>query len=131
MLHFRPAVPRPVALPQPTHVVVSASGNPMVHIRAVPEGGPAHSNPGTNLPFTFYDRFNLGGDTLGAGVPYTSGANRLIDRRQPLPYLQVQPTVVVEIEVDAAFEHHRWRHLVRYRRSRPDLSVYDVPLVSP
>src|SRR2546423_14722282 len=57
----------------------------MVHIRAVPEGGPAHSNPGTNLPFTFYDRFNLGGDTLGAGVAYASGANRLIDRRQPLP----------------------------------------------
>jgi len=50
-----------------------AGGNPLVHIRAVPEGGPAGSVPGTNLPFTFYDR-------------YTNGIiPRTIDRRQPLP----------------------------------------------
>ena len=49
-----------------------AQGNPLVHIRAVPEGGPAGSNPGTNLPYTFYDR-------------YTSDANPRFDRRQPLP----------------------------------------------
>jgi len=50
-----------------------AGGNPMVHIRAIPEGGPAGSVPGTNLPYTFYDR-------------YTSGiVPRTIDRRQPLP----------------------------------------------
>jgi hypothetical protein len=50
-----------------------AGGTPMVHIRAVPEGGPAGSVPGTNLPYTFYDRYTA---TL---VP------RTIDRRQPLP----------------------------------------------
>ncbi|HEV2722953.1 MAG TPA: hypothetical protein VG323_23210, partial [Thermoanaerobaculia bacterium] len=50
-----------------------AGGNPLVHIRAVPEGGPAGSVPGTNLPFTFYDRYT------GGIVP------RTIDRRQPLP----------------------------------------------
>jgi hypothetical protein len=49
-----------------------AQGNPMVHIRAIPEGGSAGSTPGTNLPYTFYDR-------------YTPAANRRIDRRQPLP----------------------------------------------
>ena len=49
-----------------------AGGNAMVHIRAVPEGGGAGSQPGTNLPFTFYDR-------------YTPATNRTIDRRQPLP----------------------------------------------
>ncbi|HEY6141263.1 MAG TPA: hypothetical protein VI670_26195 [Thermoanaerobaculia bacterium] len=49
-----------------------AGGNPLVPIRAVPEGGPAGSVPGTNLPFTFYDR-------------YTAGGIRTIDRRQPLP----------------------------------------------
>jgi hypothetical protein len=52
------------------------AGNPMVHIRAVPEGGGAGLggalSPGTNLPYTFYDR-------------YTPAANRTIDRRQPLP----------------------------------------------
>ncbi|HEX9160567.1 MAG TPA: hypothetical protein VF980_02580 [Thermoanaerobaculia bacterium] len=50
-----------------------AGGNPMVHIRAIPEGGAAGSVPGTNLPFTFYDRYTLGANT------------RTVDRRQPLP----------------------------------------------
>jgi hypothetical protein len=49
-----------------------AGGNPMVHIRAVPEGGGAGSVVGTSLPFTFYDL-------------YTPATNRVIDRRQPLP----------------------------------------------
>ncbi|MGZ4777996.1 MAG: hypothetical protein ACXV5L_02280 [Thermoanaerobaculia bacterium] len=50
-----------------------AGGNPLVSIRAEPEGGPA-GTPGvtTNLPYTFYDR-------------YTPTANRTVDRRQPLP----------------------------------------------
>src|SRR5918911_410653 len=52
-----------------------AGGNPLVPIRAVPEGGPAGSVPGTNLPYTFYDRYTAG------IVP------RTIDRRQPLPAL--------------------------------------------
>jgi len=49
-----------------------AAGNPMVHIRATPEGGSAGSNVPTGLPYTFYDR-------------YTPAFMRTIDRRQPLP----------------------------------------------
>jgi hypothetical protein len=49
-----------------------ATGNPMVHMRAVPEGGGAGSNVATELPYTFYDR-------------YTPATNRVQDRRQPLP----------------------------------------------
>ena len=48
-----------------------AGGNPLVHIRAIPEGGPSGS-VGSGLPYTFYDRF-------------TPAAARHIDRRQPLP----------------------------------------------
>jgi hypothetical protein len=51
-----------------------AAGNPMVHIRAIPEGGNAGVVVPTNLPFTFYNRYS----NLGVG---TSGT----DRRQPLP----------------------------------------------
>jgi hypothetical protein len=52
-----------------------AGGNPLVHIRAVPEGGPAGGAAiATNLPFTFYDRYQTG-----------AGAARTVDRRQPLP----------------------------------------------
>lgn len=53
-----------------------AGGNPMVHIRAVPEGGLSGAAGGvavpTVLPFTFYDR-------------YTPAGARTADRRQPLP----------------------------------------------
>jgi hypothetical protein len=49
-----------------------AGGNPLVHIRAIPEGGPAGIFVATNLPYTFYDR-------------YTPAALRTFDRRQPLP----------------------------------------------
>jgi hypothetical protein len=49
-----------------------AGANPMVHLRAIPEGGGAGSNVATELPYTFYDR-------------YTPAANRIQDRRQPLP----------------------------------------------
>ncbi|HEV7425341.1 MAG TPA: hypothetical protein VGQ46_03165 [Thermoanaerobaculia bacterium] len=45
------------------------AGNAMVHIRAVPEGGFAGTTPGTNLPYTFYDRYT----------------HNTTDRRQPLP----------------------------------------------
>ena len=49
-----------------------AGGNPLVHIRAIPEGGPAGTQTTTNLPYTFYDRF-------------TAPGLRTVDRRQPLP----------------------------------------------
>jgi hypothetical protein len=56
--------------------LVDAQGSPMVHIRAVPEGGLSGASGGqvveTTLPFTFYDR-------------YTPPGARTADRRQPLP----------------------------------------------
>jgi hypothetical protein len=56
-----------------------AQGNPMVHIRAIPEGT---GNPGeaidTNFDRTFYSRYQT---PLAPGVPNT------LDRRQPLPSL--------------------------------------------
>jgi hypothetical protein len=52
-----------------------AGGSPLVHIRAIPEGGPAGSSVATNLPFTFYDRLTV------ASAKY----DRAVDRRQPLP----------------------------------------------
>jgi hypothetical protein len=69
--------PAPAAGGATTAASFDAGGNAMVHIRAVPEGGPA-GNPlagaQTNLPYTFYDR-------------YTPPTNRTLDRRQPLPAL--------------------------------------------
>ncbi len=49
-----------------------AGGTPLVHLRAVPEGGPAGVLPQVPFPYTFYDR-------------YLPAEARKMDRRQPLP----------------------------------------------
>jgi len=59
-----------------------AGGNPLVHIRAVPEGGPAGTllaPAQTNLPFTFYARY------INGQAGHTTDATINSDRRQPLP----------------------------------------------
>jgi hypothetical protein len=48
-------------------------GGSLVHIRTVPEGGPAGTMASTSLPYTFYDRYT-------AALPQGTA-----DRRQPLP----------------------------------------------
>jgi ATP-dependent DNA ligase len=35
----------------------------------------------------------------------------------------VEPTLVVEVSADRAFDHGRWRHLTRYVRVRPDVAA--------
>jgi hypothetical protein len=57
-----------------------AGGNPLVHIRAIPEGGPAGTpltGQQTNLPYTFYQRYEDTVNFAGGLINY--------DRRQPLP----------------------------------------------
>ncbi|GAA2159662.1 ATP-dependent DNA ligase [Actinomadura napierensis] len=46
---------------------------------------------------------------------------------KPTPYVRVVPDLVAEISVDAATEHGRWRHSVRYLRIRAELRPTDVP----
>lgn len=50
--------------------------------------------------------------------------------RQPVQYLQVEPSVVVEVEVDNAIDGAlaKARHRVHHLRVRADLAVADVPL---
>jgi ATP-dependent DNA ligase len=40
---------------------------------------------------------------------------------EPVTYVQVAPTTVVELDVDTAFEDHRWRHPPTFIRVRRDL----------
>lgn len=44
----------------------------------------------------------------------------------PVHYTRVSPDVVVELDVDTAFEHQRWRHPVSYQRIRADLRPTDL-----
>ncbi|MFD0575215.1 ATP-dependent DNA ligase [Dactylosporangium darangshiense] len=61
-------------------------------------------------------------------VPLPAAWSGQLGQRQPLAYIPVQPTVVVEVAVDAAFDEEagRWRHRAGFVRVRADLSVYDV-----
>jgi ATP-dependent DNA ligase len=45
---------------------------------------------------------------------------------KPVDYTRVEPSLVVELDVDMAFEQHRWRHATRPVRLRRDLAVGDV-----
>jgi ATP-dependent DNA ligase len=45
---------------------------------------------------------------------------------EPVFYTQVRPSLVVELDVDTAYEQHRWRHPARFRRLRPDLRLVDL-----
>jgi len=40
---------------------------------------------------------------------------------EPVPYVPIEPLIVVEVEADAAFEHGRYRHVLRYVRFRAEL----------
>jgi ATP-dependent DNA ligase len=51
--------------------------------------------------------------------------------RHHRPGAPVQPTVVVELEVDSAFEYGRFRHGVRYLRTRAELCPGDLPALTP
>lgn len=62
----------------------------------------------------------VGGDPAadvvdGAGV--TQGKLRVV---------RVEPSLVVEVDADAAYEHGHWRHLTRLIRVRPDLSADEI-----
>jgi len=41
-------------------------------------------------------------------------------------YTPSEPLLVVEVDADVSFEHHRWRHPTRYRRIRSDLGPMDL-----
>lgn len=71
-----------------------AGGSPMVHIRAVPEGGAAGTFEPTNLPYTFYDRY-----VADAGF----------DRRQPLPGLWAARYIEENEEQDFETDMLIWR----------------------
>jgi hypothetical protein len=45
---------------------------------------------------------------------------------EPIAYTQVKPRVVVELDVDTAFEKHRWLHACRFVRVRRDLRGADL-----
>ncbi|MEU5836393.1 ATP-dependent DNA ligase [Streptomyces diacarni] len=57
------------------------------------------------------------------GVTFSAGWGS----REPLQHRCVAPRIVVEFEGDAARDSGRWRHAVRVRRLRPDLSPDELP----
>jgi len=73
-------------------------------------------------------------DTANA-TPAAGGAaadRPAVRRRCFAWYVQVEPDVIAEVEIDAAYEETaRWRQPPRFLRLRTDMSVFDVPLADP
>lgn len=65
----------------------------------------------------------------GAGHPWpdTLASTRFGVERARL--LRVDPVLVAEVAVDPAQDQGVWRHLARWGRVRPDLTVADVPVI--
>jgi ATP-dependent DNA ligase len=62
--------------------------------------------------------------------PVTIPSSRFGQRpSEPIDYVQVAPTAVVELDVDTSFEQDRGRHATRYVRLRADLHHGDVPVL--
>jgi hypothetical protein len=60
--------------------------------------------------------------------PVTIPSSRFGQRpSEPINYVQVAPTAVVELDVDTSFEQDRGRHATRYVRLPADLHHGDVP----
>src|SRR5205085_2098154 len=74
-----------------------AGGNPLVHIRAIPEGGRGGSTMETPLPFTFYDR-------------YTPAGARKADRRAPQRPASARRCRCRPPRARARRSFRRWRH---------------------
>jgi ATP-dependent DNA ligase len=56
-------------------------------------------------------------------------AGGVYGRPDPISYIQVEPDVVVEVLADVATEHGRYRHPVRFLRSRADLGPAQVAVL--
>jgi hypothetical protein len=68
-------------------------------------------------------------DTAGwngrrTGLPASSRFGQLPS--EPVTYTRVKPRVVVELDVDTAIEHYRWRHACRFVRLRAELHPLDL-----
>jgi hypothetical protein len=74
------------------------------------------------------------GDGCGHPWPCPLPAAWLFDSSdgQPLRYVQVEPTAVAEVDVDAAVDPPgRWRHRQRFVRTRVELPAVLVPRWGP
>ncbi|MFI0797024.1 hypothetical protein ACH4OY_30730 [Micromonospora rubida] len=72
---------------------------------------PARRRPLAEL-LTPFDHGRSSGAEHPWPQPLPASWSGQFDRVEPLRYAQVEPTVVAEIQVDTAFEYHRWRHRV-------------------
>jgi ATP-dependent DNA ligase len=100
-----------LALPRADGVLVVAGGTAPLNPRQSREIAALLRPPSQPHPWP---------NVLPAGRTGTLGGPR------HLPITLVDPVLVVEIEVDTAYEYLRWRHMTRLLRPRPDLDVSDI-----
>jgi ATP dependent DNA ligase domain len=77
---------------------------------------------------TVAGRRSRGGMNHPWPCPLPAGWSGHFEPVAPLEYQQVAPAAVVEILVDTAYEHQRWRHAVDFIGLRAELDPTQVPL---
>jgi ATP-dependent DNA ligase len=99
-------------------------GRPDPHGRLRVAGRTGHLSPAARTEIAAMLTPAAAGHPWPATIP-SSWFGQLTSK--PIDYQPVVPDRVVELDVDTAFEHHRWRHGARFIRFRPDLQAADVP----
>lgn len=101
-------------------------GRPVPRRRHPADGRPQHlTDPrAVPRPRRGADRRRRASSVAGhvAATRFGSGHNRVT-------LTKVQPTVIAEITADAARQHGVWRHPLRFLRTRPDVTVHDLPIL--
>jgi len=99
-------------------------GQPDPDGRLLVAGSTTPLSPAQRLEIAAYLRPFTGAHPWPPNVPPHSAGQWNNHRR--LPVTRVQPTLVVEIEIDSGYQYGRIRHLARLRRVRPDLTPSEV-----
>jgi ATP-dependent DNA ligase len=99
-------------------------GLPGVDGTLVVAGGTGPLKPGQQREVAAFLRLPAGAHPWPAEIPFGRVGAWAGKRR--LPVTRVRPSLVVEIDADAAYEYGHFRHLTRLIRVRPDLHPDDL-----
>jgi len=115
------------ALPDVTGLILGRVPSAGGRLRVAGRTGPPSARLRTELAAELAARMPAGDDHPWPAVLPAAWSGGFAPGGEPLRYVRVEPTLVVEVSVDTARFGDRWRHLARLEDVRPDLDPAHVP----
>lgn len=112
------------SLLHPESLILGRYGSRTHHLRVVGRTSPLNDRQAADLAGLL--------TAAGAAHPWPSvlpaSWTGSLYGQEPIKYVRVRPTLVVDVAADVATDQRRWRHSLRYERFRVDLEPDEVPL---